>query len=68
MQVSQSICWVALAVWFFAFLRNKKLSSLLGISSLQFLYSLCLSANHYPPNVNQFLEGFRPSLFLAYST
>ena len=64
MQISHSICWVAIIIWIFSFMRNKKVHSLLLISNIQFIYTLSILENNFPPNLNQFLEGFQLSMFI----
>ena len=55
MQLSYSMCIGALIFWFLAALKNLKSTSLVFISTLQWLHSLSLVDMPYPPNLSQFL-------------
>lgn len=59
MQMAQSVCVGALIFWLLAVLKNLKATSLTFFCTLQWLHSLSLIDITLPPNIGQFLEGFR---------
>lgn len=69
MQMSQSVGLGAIIFWLLAAIRNLKSTSLAFLASLQWLHSLSLLDIHLPPNLAQFLEGFKYAnfFFIAHS-
>jgi hypothetical protein len=59
MQLAMSVCMGALMLWLLAVLKNLRCTSLVFVSTLQWLHSLSLMEYVLPPNIGQFLEGLK---------
>lgn len=62
-QVSSSMSEGAIILWLVGLIRNRGVESVYLLDLFQRFFVVCFLNVQYPPNLGQFLEGFRFSVF-----
>jgi len=62
-QASSSMSEGAIILWLVGLVRNRGVESVYLLDLFQRFFVVCFLSVRYPPNLGQFMEGFRYSMF-----